>query len=131
MPAQTVTGNTKYYGQNDTAPDFVNTLYDEDGVTPLDLTGAEVFLTMAWTRYSHYYAPGRTQVDRAACVIQGDPTLGVVAWTPVGGDMAFIGNFDISYEIKYGDGRVRTSPLPTYKHIIVRAAPGGDREPLT
>ena len=129
MPAQTTAANTKYYGQNDTAPPLDDQLLDDDG-NPLDLTGAEVYITIGWTKYSHYYSPQRAIVDRASCTIEGDPTLGNVRWSPQAGDLEHPGSFDISYEIKYADDTVRTNPLPTYQHIFVRTPPGGRREPL-
>jgi len=126
MPAQTpVSVGTAYYSQLDTAPDLVRTLFEGDGVTPIDLTGATVVIKIGFIRAQHYYSPYDLIVDSGPCAIVGDPTLGVVSWTPLTGDLDPPGEFHFIFEITFGGGGVQTVPAHTYETMVVTTKPGG------
>jgi hypothetical protein len=126
MPAQTpVSVGTAYYAQYDTAPDLVRTLFEGDGVTPINLTGATVTLTLAYQRYSHYYSPRTPVVAAGPCAIVGAPTDGVVSWTPLTNDLATPGQYHFRFNITFGSGATQTVPAHTYETLIVTTPPGG------
>ncbi len=126
MPAQTpVATGTAYYSQNDTAPDLVRTLFEGDGVTPIDLTGATITIKLGFQRDMHYYSPYQPIVDAGPCAIVGDPTLGVVSWTPLPGDLSPPGSYHFIFTITFGSGAVQTVPAHTYETLVVTTKPGG------
>ena len=62
MPAQTATRRTAYYLELETAPPLRQQLVGNDGL-PIDLTGHQVFITIAYRRWSYYYSPTEKIVD--------------------------------------------------------------------
>ncbi len=126
MPAQTPVGvGTAYYSQNDTAPNLVRTLFEGDGVTPIDLTGATITIRIARQRDYHYYSPYTPIVDAGTCVIVGAPTLGVVSWTPLAGDLSPPGSFHYYFKITFSGGAVQSVPAHTYETLVITTKPGG------
>jgi len=128
MPAQTpLTVNTAYYSQDDTAPAYVRQLQEADG-SGIDLTAAtSVTITLAHSRYDHYYSPYAPVVLRRACDITA-PGTGWVSYSPTAGDLHIPGTFDVIFEINWNDGTRQTVPAHTYEKITVRTKPGGFEE---
>ena len=126
MPVHTpVSVGTAYYQQHNTAPDLVRTLFEGDGVTPIDLTGATITIRVGFQRDFHYYSPYQPIVLAGPCVIVGDPTLGVVSWSPLLGDLAIPGSFHFRYNITFGSGAVQTVPAHTYETGVSSTPIGG------
>ena len=82
MPAQTSTVQTKFYTQWDSAPDLTDTLYELDGETPIDLTGSQVYVIMAFALGNTYFNKRDPIIDHELATVVGDATHGNVAWTP-------------------------------------------------
>ena len=126
MPAQTpVATGTAYYEQHDTAPDLVRTLFEGDGVTPIDLTGASITIRVGFQRDFHYYSPYTPIVDAGVCAIVGAPTDGNVSWSPLAGDLSIPGSFHFRFTITFGSGAVQTVPAHTYETIVITTPIGG------
>ncbi len=126
MPAQTpVSVGTAYYSQNDTAPDLVRTLFEGDGVTPINLTGATVTIRIGFQRDFHYYSPHLPIVVAGSCNIVGDPLDGEVSWSPQAGDLSPPGSYHFVYHITFAGGGVQTVPAHTYETLVVTTKPGG------
>ncbi len=126
MPAQTpVSVGTARYTQFDTAPDLVRTLFEGDGVTPIDLTGATVTIKIAFQRYSHFYSPRVPIIPFGPCAIVGAPADGVVSWTPLPTDLSPPGQFHFSFRITFAGGAVQTVPSHTYETLVILTPPGG------
>lgn len=126
MPAQTpVSVGTAYYEQHDTAPDLVRTLFEGDGTTPIDLTGATITFRLGFQRDMHYYSPYTPIVDAGPCVIVGAATLGVVSWTPLAADLNIPGSFHFRFTITFSGGKVQTVPAHTYERLVITTPIGG------
>ncbi len=134
MPAQTTAAEASYYSEFDTAPPLLVCLKDKFG-EPIDLTGAEVDLNVAYARWSHYYSPFRRIIDQQPCVVDPDQTeggkRGVVRYFPgtvQGTDaMSPAGSFHMTFEVTYPDDTVQTIPPDTYLPLIIRSTVGGTR----
>ena len=129
MPAQTQSPQLHFYTQWDSAPDLEDTLYERDGKTPIDLTGTEVYFTMAHALGSTYYLKSDPVVDHELCTIIGDPVDGVVAWSPSNDSLYVVGFFDYQFTIVYPNTKQRTVKSYTYQHVRIQAPPGGRTHP--
>ncbi len=126
MPTQTpVSTGTAYYEQNDTAPDLVRTLFEGDGVTPINLTGATITIRVGYQRDFHYYSPQTPIVLAGPCAIVGAPTDGKVSWTPLPGDLSIPGLFHFRFTIIFPSGGEQTVPAHKYETIAVTTPIGG------
>lgn len=128
MPAQTTGSSVVYYSEGDTAPDLPAVLTDGAG-EPIDLTGATVTISIAYARYSYYYAPTLRIVDEGPCVVDLDQVnnKGLVRWTPQAGDLSPPGSFLYYFQVTYPSGGVQTIPPNTYLPMIIRTPVGGQR----
>lgn len=126
MPAQTRAGGVVYYGELDTAPPLRATLKDGEG-NPINLTGVQgVTISIAYSRWSFYYAPAERIVDKSPCLVLDQVTnLGGIQWTPAEGDLTPPGSFYFTFEITYGDGTHQTVPPNTYQPLVIRTQVGG------
>ena len=125
MPTQTSAIQTKFYTQWDSAPDLEDILYESDKITPIDLTGSEVYFSMAHALGSTYYLKSDPVVDHELASIVGDPTDGKVAWTPSATSLYVVGFFDYQWVIVQANTAQRSVSPSTYKHVRVQAPPGG------
>ncbi len=126
MPAQTpVSVGTAYYQQHDTAPDLVRTLFEGDGVTKINLTGATITLRLGFQRDFHYYSPYTPVVDAGPCAIVGPGTDGKVSWTPLAGDLNIPGLFHFRFTIIFAGGAEQTVPAHTYERLVITTPIGG------
>lgn len=125
MPAQTQIAEIKLYTQWDSAPDLEDTLYERDKVTPIDLTGSQVYFTMAFALGSTYYFKSDPLIDHELGDVIGDPTEGNVSWTPSVDSFSVPSDFDYQWTIVQANSKQRTYKSYTYKHIRVQAPPGG------
>jgi hypothetical protein len=124
MPAQTQTSGAAYYSENDTAPVLVRQLLDGNG-DPYDLQeAAGVTITIAPSRYSHYYSPPTPIVDRGNAAVT-NAALGYVSWEPQNGDLSPPGTYHYIFEVTWDDGTVQTFPPNGYESLIIRTKPGG------
>lgn len=130
-PAQTTDNETIYYAESDTAPPLEVCLKDGAG-KPIDLTGADVVINIAYARWSHYYSPFRRIVDQSPCIVDPDQTeignRGFVKWIPFEGALTPTGDFHITFEVTYLDGGRQTIPPNTYMAMVIRATVGGTRK---
>lgn len=141
MPAQSTVANQEFYVENDTAPPLTRQLFEDDG-EPIDLTGSEVTISIAFTfpRGSYYTSPRDQIVTRAPCVIVGDPTEGRVAYSPRAEgepddafppellfkhDMSPPGEYLYHFTITQSDGRSRHYPRQNYLPMRINAPVGG------
>jgi hypothetical protein len=92
--------------QGDTAPDITVTLYKADGTTPLDLEGA------LGVKFQMRKADDRRFTVDAAADIDDDPTTGKVSYRWAVGDLAVPGDYQVQWEVTYGDGRIQTTAVP-------------------
>lgn len=97
--------------QGDTAPDITATLYESDGTTPLDLTGATVRFQMRKANDLDF------TVD-AAATIDIDPTTGKVSYRWGANDLAVPGEYIGQWRVTYVDARIQTTAVPN--EITVR-----------
>ncbi len=126
MPTQVpVATGTAYYQQHNTAPDLVRTLFEGDGVTPINLTGATITIRVGFQRDMHYYSPYTPIVDAGPCAIVGPATDGVVSWSPLAGDLSIPGSFHFRFAITFGSGAVQTVPAHTYETLVITTPIGG------
>ena len=117
MPSQTSAAPTVYYVEFDTAPPLRACLKDGQG-DPIDLTGAEVTITVAFTmpRQDYYTSPRDQIVVRSPVTVDPDQVAnkGYVSWTPgaQGEDDALTppGDFLYNFEVTYQDGTKQTIP---------------------
>ena len=131
MPTQTASNVATYYSELDTAPPLRVCLKDGSG-DPIDLTGAEVDINVAYARWSHYYSPFRRIIDLQPCVVQDQITdKGFVEFTPGTEEgvnaMTPAGSFHMTFVVTYQDGGVQTIPPDTYLPLIIRSTVGGTR----
>jgi hypothetical protein len=126
MPAQTTDVGVVYYSENDTAPELPAILRDGAG-KPIDLTGATVTISIAYSRYSYYYSPTKRIVDRSPCEVDPDQVgnKGVVRWTPGEGELSPPGEYQYYFKVTYPSGGVQTIPPNTYLPMIIRTPVGG------
>ena len=129
MPAQTAGSSVIYYSALDTAPDLPAILTDGAG-EPIDLTGATVTISIAYSRYSYFYSPTKRIVDESPCVIDPDQVLnkGLVRWTPSEGELQPPGEYQYFFQITYPSGGRQTIPANTYLPMIIRTPVGGFKE---
>lgn len=97
----------------DREPPLTFTVFQPDGVTPLDLTGKTLTFEMQ-------LANGTGSVITGACAIVGDPTLGNAKYAWAVGDLATAGDYDGEVVITYADTTQQTYP-PAPWRINVRA----------
>jgi hypothetical protein len=134
MPAQRLKGGAKYYVEFDTAPDLEACLRDEND-DPIDLTGAEVFISIAFAmpRGSYYTSPRDQIVTRSQVTVDPDQgeggRRGWVAWTPgteTGVDaLTPPGQFLYQFTIRYLNGGEQTIPPDTYLPLVIKTKVGG------
>lgn len=126
MPSQAPTSaGTAYYSENDRAPALRRQLLNGDG-TAISLAAANtVTITIAHSRYDHYYSPYTPIVDRSACNIEAPATGGWVNWVPGAGDLSPPGAYQFIFEINWNDGTRQTVPAHTYETMFIRTKPGG------
>lgn len=134
MPTQTTTAESTYYAELDTAPPLLACLRDKFG-SPIDLTGADVDINIAYARWSHYYSPFRRIIDQQPCVVDPDQTedgnRGIVRFFPGTEEgvnaMTPAGSFHMTFEVTYPDDTLQTIPPDTYLPLIIRSTVGGTR----
>lgn len=126
MPAQLNTGQTAYYAEGDTAPPLRRRLLDNLGA-PIDLTGHQVFITIAYQRWSYYYSPTKKIVDDFECFIEVG-TDGWVQYRPAAGHLTPPGSFLYRFRILYSDGTVQHIPPHTWLPLHISAPTGGSTE---
>ena len=132
MPSQTSAAPTVYYVEFDTAPPLRACLKDGQG-DPIDLTGAEVTITVAFTmpRQDYYTSPRDQIVVRSAVTVDPDQVAnkGYVSWTPgaQGEDDALTppGDFLYNFEVTYQDGTKQTIPPISYQTMHIQTPVGG------
>ncbi len=123
MPAQTTTRKTAYYAELDTAPPLRQRLENGDG-TPINLTGHQVFITIAYRRWSFYYSPTKKIVDD----FEIDVEAGVNGWTnynPAVGHLTPAGEFLYRYRILFTDARVQHVPPQSWLPMHISSPTGG------
>ena len=126
MPAQTATRRTAYYSELDTAPPLRQQLIGNDG-SPIDLTGHQVFITIAYRRWSYYYSPTKKIVDDFEISIEA----GINGWTnynPAVGHLTPPGQFLYRYRILYSDATVQHIPPHSWLPMFISAPTGGSPE---
>lgn len=130
MPTQSpVSIGTAYYSENDTGPPLRRQLLNGDG-TAIDLTAAaSVTITIAHSRYDHYYSPYTPIVKRDPVNIEVPKTGGWVNWVPGVGDMSPPGSYAFIFEINWNDGTRQTVPQHTYETLVILTKPGGVDQP--
>jgi hypothetical protein len=126
MPAQIQSPKTVFYSENDTWPPLGAILIDGDK-EPIDLTGASVTISIAYSRHSYYYSPTAKIVSNAPCDVV-DVLGGGIEWTPTVGDLTPPGTFLYTFEITHSSGAVQTVPANTYQPLIIRTGVGGQIE---
>ena len=134
MPAQTAGADTVYYVEFDTAPPLRACLKDGQG-DPIDLTGAEVTITIAFAmpRGTYYTSPRDQIVVRSPVDVDPDQenNKGFVSWTPEPqgsedeGVLSPPGEFLYIFEVIYQDGGKQTIPANTYQTMIIKSPVGG------
>jgi len=132
MPAQTKSTGTVYYVEFDTAPPLRACLKDGSD-DPIDLSGAEVTITVAFTmpRQTYYTSPRDQIVVRSPCVVDPDQVnnKGFISWTPgaQGEDDALTppGDFLYNFEVTYQDGTRQTIPPISYQTMHIQTPVGG------
>ena len=125
MPAQTTPAKTQYYVEGDTAPPLRACLKDGED-NPIDLTGATVTISIAYSRETYYYNPTKRIVDESPCVIENQVTQkGWIRWNPGVGELSPPGEFRYTFQITYQDGSVQTVPPNTWMPLIIRTPVGG------
>ena len=132
MPSQTSAAPTVYYVEFDTAPPLRACLKDGQG-EPIDLTGAEVTITVAFTmpRQDYYTSPRDQIVVRSPVTVDPDQVAnkGYVSWTPgaQGEDDALTppGDFLYNFEVTYQDGTKQTIPPISYQTMHIQTPVGG------
>lgn len=132
MPAQSSAAPTVYYVEYDTAPPLRACLKDGSG-DPIDLTGAEVTITVAFTmpRGTYYTSPRDQIVVRSPVTVDPDQiaNMGWVSWTPgaQGEDDALTppGDFLYNFEVTYQDGTRQTVPPISYQTMHIQTPVGG------
>ncbi len=126
MPAQTpVSVGTAFYEQHDTKPDLVRTLFEGDGVTPINITGATITFRLGFQRDLHYYSPYTPIVLAGPCTLVGPGTDGKVSWTPLATDLSIPGLFHFRFTITFAGGGVQTVPAHTYERLVITTPIGG------
>lgn len=132
MPSQTSAAPTVYYVEFDTAPPLRACLKDGQG-EPIDLTGATVTITVAFTmpRQDYYTSPRDQIVVRSPVTVDPDQVAnkGYVSWTPgaQGDDDALTppGDFLYNFEVIYQDGTKQTIPPISYQTMHIQTPVGG------
>jgi len=132
MPAQTSGSPTVYYVEFDTAPPLRACLKDGND-EPIDLTGAGVTITVAFTmpRQTYYTSPRKQIVVRSPCDVDPDQVnnKGFISWTPgaQGDDDALTppGDFLYNFEVTYQDGTRQTIPPISYQTMHIQTPVGG------
>ncbi|GAF96527.1 unnamed protein product, partial [marine sediment metagenome] len=100
---------------------------------PIDLTGAEVTITVAFTmpRQDYYTSPRDQIVVRSPVTVDPDQVAnkGYVSWTPgaQGEDDALTppGDFLYNFEVTYQDGTKQTIPPISYQTMHIQTPVGG------
>lgn len=87
-----------YIGHGDTLDSLVAVLYEEDGVTPVDLTGKTVTFSM-------HTELGAEVIEDAEAEVVGDPLEGRVAYHWAEGDTDTPGTFFGRFVVTSSDGR--------------------------
>jgi hypothetical protein len=132
MPSQTSAAPTVYYVEFDTAPPLRACLKDGEN-KPIDLTGATVTITVAFTmpRQDYYTSPRDQIVVRSPVTVDPDQVAnkGYVSWTPgaQGDDDALTppGDFLYNFEVIYQDGTKQTIPPISYQTMHIQTPVGG------
>jgi hypothetical protein len=132
MPSQTSAAPTVYYVEFDTAPPLRACLKDGEN-QPIDLTGATVTITVAFTmpRQDYYTSPRDQIVVRSPVTVDPDQVAnkGYVSWTPgaQGDDDALTppGDFLYNFEVIYQDGTKQTIPPISYQTMHIQTPVGG------
>ncbi len=126
MPAQTGTRKTAYYAELDTAPPLRQQLIGDDG-TPIDLTGHQVFISIAYRRWSYFYSPTKRIVDDFEITVEA----GVNGWTqyaPAVGHLTPAGEFLYRYRILYSDATVQHIPPHSWLPMHISSPTGGSTQ---
>ncbi len=97
--------------QNDTAPEFVGTLRDGNGV-PVDLSGATARFLMR-----DGFPPRELKIDQPAVII--DAPNGQVQYNWAAADTDTAGVFHAEVEITFGTGEVETFPSTGYHQVVI------------
>lgn len=100
--------------QGDTLPNIPFQIFKPDGVTPEDLTGADVSIVVR-TKGGTNATP---VLFKKPCDIT-DALLakGVYDWDA--GDTAVAGNYEYEFEITWADGNIQTVPVETYLELLI------------
>lgn len=90
--------------QGDTAPDISAVLHEENGTAPIDLTGATVAFQMRKPDDRRYTVNAQAEIE--------DEEAGQVkyAWGP--NDLSVVGDYQVQWQITFGDGRIQTTKTP-------------------
>jgi len=134
MPAQGTSTGTVYYVEYDTAPPLRACLKDGSD-EPIDLSGAEVTITVAFTmpRQDYYTSPRKQIIVRSPCVVDPDQVnnKGFISWHPEPqgsvneGILSPPGDFLYNFEVTYQDGTRQTVPPISYQTMHIQTPVGG------
>lgn len=97
--------------QDDTSPEIAAQLHEElNESVPVDLNGCTVKFQMRKPDDREF------TVDAAATIT--NPAEGLVSYTWAPGDLHVFGEYDVQWQVTYGDGKKQTTTLPN--RILVR-----------
>ena len=91
---------------------------------PIDLTGHDVFIEIAYQRWSFYYSPTKKIVDTQITVEAG--VNGWVQYSPAPTDLVIAGEFLYKYRIEYNDATIQHVPPQRHLPMFIAASTGGD-----
>jgi hypothetical protein len=100
--------------QGDTVPNIPFQVFQPDGVTPANLTGATVRIVVR-TKGGNNATP---VLFKKPCVLTSAATgVGYYDWET--GDTSAAGAFEYEFEITYGDGEIQTVPVDSYLDLVI------------
>jgi len=107
-------GNADFHlAQFDLAPALLAVMLHEDGMTPIDLTGATAKIRMQ-------RADKTGSILGGACSIPGDPATGTVRYDWQAADTETPGIFAAEWIVTLPTGRVLTWPEDGYVRIVIK-----------
>lgn len=100
--------------QGDTVPNIPFQVFEPDGVTPANLTGATVRIVVRTKGGSNATPP----LFKKPCVLT-TPADGIGHYDWDEGDTDIGGNFEYEFEITFGDGNIQTVPVDSYLDLVI------------